>query len=96
MSTPAENPDGYRTASVVAAANQLKGRLLLSHGLKDDNVHPENAIQLMHALQGANKQFDVMFYPKARHGIVNGHYNALMFNFIVRAMGKPEAARMQE
>ncbi len=96
MSTPAENPDGYRTASVVAAANQLKGRLLLSHGLKDDNVHPENAIQLMHALQGANKQFDVMFYPKARHGIVNGHYNALMFNFIVRAMGQPEAARMQE
>lgn len=96
MSTPAENPDGYRTASVVAAANQLKGRLLLSHGLKDDNVHPENALQLVHALQGANKQFDVMFYPTARHGIVNGHYNALMFNFIVRAMGKPEAARVQK
>lgn len=96
MSTPAENPDGYRTASVVAAAARLQGRLLLSHGLKDDNVHPENTIQLMHALQQANKQFDVMFYPTARHGIGNGHYNRLMFNFIVRAMGKPEAAETPE
>jgi dipeptidyl aminopeptidase/acylaminoacyl peptidase len=92
MSTPADNPEGYRVSSVVAAAENLKGRLLLSHGLKDDNVHPENTIQLMHALQQANRQFEVMFYPKARHGIVNGHYNRLMFNFIVRAMGKPEAA----
>lgn len=92
MSTPADNPNGYRLSSVVAAAENLKGRLLLSHGLKDDNVHPENTIQLMHALQQANRQFEVMFYPTARHGIVNGHYNRLMFNFIVRAMGKPEAA----
>lgn len=93
MSTPQENPDGYKASSVVAAAANLKGRLLLLHGLKDDNVHPENTIQLMHALQNAGRQFEVMFYPTARHGIFGQHYNTLMYNFMVESMGKPEARR---
>lgn len=93
MSTPQDNKDGYNTSSVVSAASKLHGRLLLLHGLKDDNVHPENSIQLVHALQESNKQFDVMFYPKSRHGIFGSHYNKLMFNFMVEAMGKPEAKR---
>jgi len=93
MSTPQDNPDGYRQASVVSAASKLHGRLLLLHGLKDDNVHPENTIQLMHALQEAGKQFEVMFYPTSRHGIHGVHYNTTLFNFIVKAMGKPDAQR---
>ena len=91
MSTPQLNPEGYRKSSVVAEASNLNGRLLILHGLKDDNVHPENSIQLMHALQKADRQFEVMFYPKSRHGIYGSHYNKLCFNFIVEAMGKPEA-----
>jgi dipeptidyl aminopeptidase/acylaminoacyl peptidase len=91
MSTPADNPDGYRRASVVAEAAKLNGKLLLIHGLKDDNVHPENTIQLTHALQQSDLDFDLMLYPTARHGIFGDHYNKLMFNFIVEAMGKPEA-----
>jgi|GEM_PF-41151 len=91
MSTPADNPDGYRQSSVVAEAAKLHGRLLLIHGLKDDNVHPENTIQLTHALQQADLDFELMLYPTARHGIFGDHYNKLMFNFIVEAMGKPEA-----
>jgi dipeptidyl aminopeptidase/acylaminoacyl peptidase len=91
MSTPQENPDGYKASSVVAAASRLHGRLLLLHGLKDDNVHPENSLQLVHALQKANKQFDLMLYPTSRHGIYGDHYNKLVFNFMVEAMGKPEA-----
>jgi dipeptidyl-peptidase-4 len=93
MGTPAANPDGYRQASVVAEAAALKGRLLLLHGLRDDNVHPENTIQLMHALQQAGRPFEVMFYPRARHGLSGDHYNRLMFNFIVRAMGRGEEAQ---
>lgn len=93
MSTPQLNPDGYRTASVIAAADRLHGRLLVLHGLIDDNVHPENTIQLTHALQGAGKPFELMLYPKARHAISGDHYNLTVFNFIVTAMGKPEAAR---
>ena len=91
MSTPQLNRDGYKQASVVAAASNLNGRLLILHGLRDDNVHPENSIQLIQALQKAERQFEVMFYPTSRHGIYGNHYNKLCFNFIVDAMGKPEA-----
>lgn len=93
MSTPEDNPDGYRNASVVANASRLHGRLLVLHGLKDDNVHPENTIQLVHALQEANKQFDLMLFPTARHSIFGDHYQELLWNFIVKAMGRPDAVR---
>ena len=93
MSTPQLNPDGYKVASVTYAAANLHGRLLMLHGLIDDNVHPENTVQLTHALQTAGKPFELMLYPKARHGISGNHYNLTMYNFIVTAMGKPEAAR---
>jgi len=91
MSTPQLNPDGYQKSSVVAAATDLKGRLLILHGLKDDNVHPENTIQLVNALQKADRRFELMLYPTSRHGIYGDHYNKLCFNFIVEAMGKCEA-----
>ena len=91
MLTPQLNPDGYQKSSVVAAAANLQGRLLILHGLKDDNVHPENSIQLANALQKANRQFELMLYPTSRHGIYGDHYNKLCFNFIVEALGKSEA-----
>lgn len=91
MSTPQLNPDGYQKSSVVSAAADLKGRLLILHGLKDDNVHPENTIQLVNALQRADCEFELMFYPTSRHGIYGNHYNKLCFNFIVDAMGKSKA-----
>jgi len=90
MSMPSLNPDGYRNSSVVASASELKGRLLILHGLKDDNVHPENSIQLIHALQKAERPFEMMFYPTSRHGIHGSHYNKLWFNFVVDAMGKQD------
>ncbi|MFO1001576.1 MAG: DPP IV N-terminal domain-containing protein [Planctomycetaceae bacterium] len=91
MSTPQLNPHGYRKSSVIESAAALHGRLLILHGLKDDNVHPENTIQLVHALQQANRQFELMLYPTARHGIYGSHYNKLLYNFMVEAMGRPEA-----
>ncbi|MFH0944891.1 MAG: DPP IV N-terminal domain-containing protein [Planctomycetota bacterium] len=69
MSTPQKNPDGYAAASVLKAAGNLKGHLLLTHGVMDDNVHVQNAMQLIFALQKAGKQFDFMLYPQSRHGI---------------------------
>src|SRR5260221_4959796 len=42
MNTPKENPDGYRKTSVVKAAKDLHGKLLLLHGVMDDNVHLQN------------------------------------------------------
>ncbi|HED66888.1 MAG TPA: S9 family peptidase [Planctomycetes bacterium] len=71
MSTPDRNPEGYAKTSVVEAAANLHGHLLLTHGVMDDNVHVQNAMQLVYALQKANKSFELMLYPQNRHGISN-------------------------
>jgi dipeptidyl aminopeptidase/acylaminoacyl peptidase len=89
MNTPQENPDGYEKTSVVKAAKDLHGRLLLVHGLMDDNVHVQNAVQFIKALQDANKDFEVMFYPRARHGVGDRHYQRLVLDFMKRTL-KPE------
>ncbi len=71
MDTPQANPEGYKSSSVVTAAKNLHGRLMLIHGEIDDNVHMANTMQLVHALQKANKKFDLMVYPNNRHGVVD-------------------------
>jgi dipeptidyl aminopeptidase/acylaminoacyl peptidase len=88
MNTPKENPDGYARTSVVGAAKDLHGRLLILHGLIDDNVHVQNTVQFMDELQRANKEFEVMFYPKARHGIFGSHYQKTMLDFIRKSLGR--------
>ncbi|MCC6508949.1 MAG: DPP IV N-terminal domain-containing protein [Pirellulaceae bacterium] len=71
MDLPQKNAAGYVSSSAVEAASQLHGRLLLLHGERDDNVHISNTLQLAYALQKAGKPFDMMVYPKNRHGIVD-------------------------
>ncbi len=68
MDTPKSNPLGYRRSSCVLAAGQLTGHLCIQHGALDDNVHLQNALQLVHALQQTGKSFDLMIYPKMMHG----------------------------
>lgn len=92
MLTPQENPEGYDKTSVVKAARNLHGRLLLLHGFMDDNVHLQNSTRLIRALQAANKQFELMLYPEARHGLGGRHYQRLMIDFIQRTIGTPAAA----
>lgn len=87
MDTPQNNPDGYAESSVVAAAKNLRGRLLLLHGAMDDNVHLQNTMQLVHALQEADRPFELMIYPRARHGIRGNHQAGLQYEFITRTMG---------
>ncbi len=87
MLTPKENPDGYAKSSCVAAAKNLNGKLLLIHGLIDDNVHMQNSMQFADALQRANRDFEMMIYPQSRHGIGSPHYLKLQLEFIRRTMG---------
>jgi dipeptidyl aminopeptidase/acylaminoacyl peptidase len=49
-------------------AKNLKGRLLLSHGEIDNNVHPANTMRVVNALIKANKRFDMILLPTQRHG----------------------------
>ncbi len=75
------------SSSVVEAAANLNGRLLLLHGERDDNVHLSNTLQLAYALQNANQPFDMMIYPKNRHGITDlkqkAHMYRLMTDFLM-------------
>ena len=44
-------------------------RLLLAHGMADDNVVFENSTRIMAALQNQSTPFDLMLYPGERHGV---------------------------
>lgn len=68
MGLPAENPEGYKNSSVLSYINNYKGNLYIAHGTMDDNVHMQNSIQLISALQDAKKSFEFMLYPGGRHG----------------------------
>ncbi|RLD53438.1 MAG: S9 family peptidase, partial [Bacteroidetes bacterium] len=87
MRTPGENPDGYDDNSPINHVGKLRGSYLLIHGTSDDNVHIQNSIDLVTALVGANKQFDMQFYPNSNHGIYTGrntriHLYTRITNFI--------------
>ena len=56
-----------KQANQINAAN-LKGKLMLAHGGMDDNVPPYNTYLVVEALQKANKDFDLVVFPNARHG----------------------------
>jgi dipeptidyl-peptidase-4 len=86
MQTPQVNPEGYKKTSVVESAKNLSGKLLLIHGMMDDNVHAQNSMQFIDALQKANKDFELMVYPNARHGIGGEHYKRLLTDFMKRTL----------
>jgi len=91
MKTPQNNPDGYRRTAPRFAAATLHGRMLLVHGSIDDNVHRQNTEQFVYELQRAGRSFELMVYPRSRHGItdprLNTHFRQTMFDFIQRAVG---------
>lgn len=78
MDTPQANPEGYVEASPLTFvpkvfndendSKPLPYALMLTHGTGDDNVHFQNTLQLIDALQGAGYQFELMIYPDGMHG----------------------------
>jgi len=92
MDTPQNNPEGYERTSVVKAAQDLHGQLLIVHGGIDDNVHLQNTFSLVDALQRADKPFQLMIYPQSRHGIGGMHYNRLTVDFIRTVLRLPDTA----
>lgn len=85
MDTPQANPEGYKKAAVINSASlypttysdepTLEREMVmirLTHGTGDDNVHFQNTLQLIDALQRGNKKFELMIYPDGMHGY-RGH-----------------------
>jgi dipeptidyl-peptidase-4 len=96
MDTPQENPEGYDGTSVVAAAEDLHGTLLVVHGTMDDNVHVQNTLRFAYELQRAGKRFELMLYPKSRHGVTDPllvkHMRQTMLDFTLRTLTPTPAA----
>ncbi len=88
MGLPSENVEGYKRSSNVQAAGNLKGKLLIAHNLQDDNVLFQNTVQMVDALERANKQFELMVYTNKSHGLARGrnHFNELTASFFERCL----------
>jgi dipeptidyl-peptidase-4 len=69
MGLPAENPEGYRQASVLSHLQTYRGGLFLNHGSMDDNVHMQHTLQLLNGLLNLGKTAELMVYPGERHGV---------------------------
>jgi dipeptidyl aminopeptidase/acylaminoacyl peptidase len=74
-----QQPDGksnYEAQANQNFAKNLKGKLMLAHGLLDDNVPPYNTLLVVEALEKANKDYDLVIFPNSRHGY--GEYGPYM------------------
>jgi dipeptidyl-peptidase 4 len=80
MRTPQENASGYDDNSPINYVKLMKGKLLLVHGMADDNVHFQNSVELVQKLIEFNKQFDMQFYPNRNHGIYGGNSTIHLYN----------------
>ncbi|QQL50761.1 S9 family peptidase [Mucilaginibacter ginkgonis] len=66
----------YEAQANQTYARNLKGKLMLAHGLMDDNVPPQNTLLVAEALEKANKSFDLVIFPNSAHGY--GEYSYYM------------------
>jgi dipeptidyl-peptidase-4 len=83
LGLPAEFPSTYNEFSVLNAAANLKGRLLLVHGTGDDNVHMENSVQFIQKLIEAGIPYDLQIYPRKTHSIAGPDVRQHLFNRIL-------------
>ena len=86
MRTPQENAEGYDAGSCVKLASKLESKLLLLHGMMDDNVHPNNTFQLANALQSVNRPFAMMLFPNGTHSIGSPAEQSVKWSFFVEAL----------
>lgn len=67
MGLPKDNPKGYDAASPLKAAANLTGKVMLIHGTLDTNVHPQNSVQFLDALQKAGHNAPLTLLPGSDH-----------------------------
>lgn len=107
MRTPQENAKGYDDNSPINFTDRIKGKYLIIHGTADDNVHFQNATQMITALVKSNIDFESAYYPNKNHGIggmadnTTFHLWSKMTNWILENMGnentqKPAGGKVKE
>ena len=95
LSTPQKNAEGYDLGSPTTYAANLSDTqdLLIVHGDADDNVHVQNTMAMVDALQAENKQFDLMIYPGRNHGIYGGNTRMHLFTMLTRYLAESLAGQ---
>ncbi|XP_067941458.1 dipeptidyl peptidase 9-like [Watersipora subatra] len=89
MSTPSLNQRGYDAGSVLNYVDKFpdeENRLLIIHGMIDENVHLVHTTALINELSKACKPYQVQVYPNERHGIRNPecgqHFQTMVLSFL--------------
>lgn len=87
----AEGTDNYTAQANEVYAKNLKGKLMLAHGMMDNNVPPTNTMLVIEALEKANKDYDLVIFPNSQHGY--GNYSPYMMRrrwdyFVKNLLGK--------
>lgn len=94
LDRPQDNPEGYRDSSPLTHAGNLADRLLIIHGLADDNVHPQNTVVMSGELIKTGHAFEQAFYPGQKHGLRGAsqrHLYERMTEFFERALLSPSS-----
>lgn len=89
MDLPENNQQGYRTGSILSYVHQFpddENRLLIIHGLIDENVHFFHTSQLIAAMIKAGKPYQLQVYPNERHSLrhmdASKHYETMLLSFL--------------
>lgn len=102
MRTPQENASGYDDNSPINFTDRIKGKYLIIHGMGDDNVHFQNATQMITALVKSNIDFESAYYPNKNHGIsgqadnTTFHLWSKMTNWILENMGNENTQKLKQ
>ena len=88
MGDPRTNAAAYDASAVIPRLGALSGRLLLIHGMADDNVPLANSVAVMAALQAQGTPFDLMLYPGERHGIQGGGRQVQLWRTLLEFFGR--------
>jgi len=91
MGTPSDNLTGYQKGSVLQRAIDFpdeENRLVIIHGLIDENVHFRHTSLIVNALIKACKPYQLQIYPNERHGIrqpdTSEHYETTILSFLLQ------------
>jgi dipeptidyl-peptidase-4 len=96
MGSPSSNDAAYTASALPPRAAALEGKLMLLHGLMDENVHFEHMGKLVDALVAAGKPYELVLFPSERHGYRGSnariYANQRVTDFFARELaGRPPA-----
>jgi dipeptidyl-peptidase-4 len=75
-----DNLQGYVASAPIEQAAKMRGNLLLIHSMMDDNVHPQNTMQLLTALTNLGRDAELRIYPPGRHGAAYNSASTLLIH----------------